>query len=90
MEIQVDQHFSNVTLRLMVRVKYWIDGDMKKEGFVAGKLIIVGRITYREILHAVVLRVAKRLSKSPRNWYDYGVVWMVGSCQWDAILLAVI
>ena len=79
----------NVTLRLMVRVKYSIVDEMRKEGFVAGKLIIVGRILYWGILHVLVLRVAKRLSKNSRTWYDYGAVWMVGSCQWDAILLAV-
>ena len=68
MEIKVDQHFWRVTLRSIGRVAYWIVGEMKKEGLVAGKLIILGRILYLGILHAVVLRVSKRLFKRSRTW----------------------
>ena len=48
MEIQVEKHFWSVALRSIVRVAYWIVGDMSKEGFVSGKVIIAGRIIYGE------------------------------------------
>ena len=52
----------------MVRVASWIVGEMRKEGLVAGKVILVGRRLDQRILHAVVLRVAKRLCTSYRIW----------------------
>ena len=45
-----------------------IVGEMKKWGFVAGTVIIVGRILYSVILHAVVMRVAKMLCTISRTW----------------------
>ena len=45
-----------------------IVGEMRKEGFVAGTVIIVGRILYSGILHAVALRVAKMLCTIYRTW----------------------
>ena len=38
----------------------WIVGDMSKEGFVTGTVIIVEERLYLVILHAVALKVAKR------------------------------
>ena len=55
-------------LRYMVRLAYWIVGEMRKEGIVLETVIIVGRIFYWLILHVVVLRVAKRLCTSSRIW----------------------
>ena len=52
-ECQVDQHFWIVTLRSIVRVASCIVGDMRKEGLVAGTVIIVGRRLDWGILHAV-------------------------------------
>ena len=60
MELQVEHHFWSVTLRLMVSVAPWIVGDMSKEGFVTGTVIIVEERLYLVILHAVALKVAKR------------------------------
>ena len=68
MELQAEHHFWIVTLSSMLRVAYWIVGQMRKEGFIAGTLIIVGRILDWGILHAVALRVAKRLCMSSSNW----------------------
>ena len=55
-------------LRSMVRVVSWIVGDMRKEGFVAGTVIIIGIRLYWVISHAVALRVVKRLCTSSRTW----------------------
>ena len=41
---------------------------MRKEGLVSGTLIIVVRILDWGILHAVKLRVTKRLCMSSRIW----------------------
>ena len=49
-----------------MRVAYWIVCEMSKYGIVAGTLIIVGRRLYWVILHAVALRVVKRLCTSSR------------------------
>ena len=68
MEMQVDQHLWSVMLRSIVMVTYLIVGEMRKEGLLAGTVIIVGRILYWLIFHAVALRFAKRLCKSSRNW----------------------
>ena len=52
----------------MVRVDSWIVVEMRKEGFIAGRVIIIGRIIYWVILDAVELRVAKRFCTSSRTW----------------------
>ena len=55
-------------LRSIVRVASWIIGEMRREGLVAGTVIIAGRRLYWLILHAVVLRVVNRLCTSSRTW----------------------
>ena len=53
---------------LMVRVLSCIIGEIRKECFVEGTVIIVGgRLDWGK-LHAVLLRVAKRLCTSSRTW----------------------
>ena len=90
MQIQAGKHVWIVTLRSIVRVASLIVGEMRKYGFVAGTEIIIGRILYCGIFYAVALRVAKRLCTRYRTWQDDGEVWMMGSCHWAAILMAVI
>ena len=68
MEMQVDQHLWSVMLRSIVMVTYLIVGEMRKEGLLAGTVIIVGRILYSVILHAVALRDAKMLCTIYRTW----------------------
>ena len=67
-ECQVEHHFWIVTLRSIVRVVYWMVGEIRKERLVAGKVIIVGSILDWGILHAVALRVENRLCTSSRTW----------------------
>ena len=57
-----------MALRYMVRLASWIVGDTSKEGLVSGTLIVVGGILDWVILHAVVLRVVKRLCTSFSTW----------------------
>ena len=57
-----------MALILMVRVASWIVGEMRKEGFVAGTEIIIGRRFDWGILHAVALRFAKMLCMKSRTW----------------------
>ena len=71
-------------------VASWMVCEMSKEGLVAGTVSMVGRRLDCRIFHAVELRFVNRLCPIFRTWWDYGVVWMVGSCQRDSILLAVI
>ena len=52
----------------MVRVASWIVGEMRKEGFVAGTVIIIGRRFDWGIFHAVALRFAKMLCMKSRTW----------------------
>ena len=47
-------------LRSIVRVESLIVGDMRKEGFLEGTVIVVGRILYWVISHEVALRVGNR------------------------------
>ena len=65
---QVEHHFWIMKLRLIVRVAFWMVGEMKKEGLVGGTVIIVGRRLDWGILHAMALRVANRLCTSSRTW----------------------
>ena len=51
-----------------MRVVYWIFGEMRKEGLVAGILILVGRRLDWGIFHAVALGVTKRLCTISRTW----------------------
>ena len=53
--------------RSIVRVVYWIFGEMRKEGLVACTVIIVGRILYWGIFHSVTLNVMNSLCMSSRN-----------------------
>ena len=64
----MEHHFWRVTLRLMVAMASWIVGEMRKEGFVAGTVIIIGMRLDWGILHTVALRVAKILCKISRTW----------------------
>ena len=56
-----------MTLKSIARVAYCIVSEMRKERSVSEKLIIVGRIVYWGILHAVALMVSKRLLISSRT-----------------------
>ena len=67
-EWQVEHHFWIVALRLIVRMASWMVGDMRKEGLLAGKVIIVGRRLDWGIMHSVALRVVNRLCTSSRTW----------------------
>ena len=67
MEMQVDQHLWSVMLRSIVMVTYLIVGEMRKEGLLAGTVIIIGRILYWLILHSVALRVFNRLCMISRT-----------------------
>ena len=67
-EWQLEHHFWIVTFISMLRIASYIFGDMRKEGLVSVTVIIVGRILYWGIFHAVVLRVAKSLCTSSRIW----------------------
>ena len=50
-----------------MRVASWIVGEMRKEGLVTGRVIIVGRILDWGILNAVELRILNRLCKKSRT-----------------------
>ena len=67
-EWQVGHHFFVVMLRSIVRVVYWMVGEMSSQGLVAVIVIKVGRILDWVIFHAVALRVANRLCTSSSTW----------------------
>ena len=90
MYMQVGKHVWIVTLGSIVRVTSFIVGEMRKQGFAAGTVIIVGKILYWGILHAVALRVDNMLCTISRTWQDVGAVWMAGSCHWASVLMAVV
>ena len=60
----MDHQLWIVTLRLILRVAYWMVGEMRKEGLLAGTVIIVGRRLDWVIFHASALRVANILCTS--------------------------
>ena len=67
-EWQVEHTLWIVTLRFIVRVTSCMVGKMRKEGLLAGTIIIVGMRIDWGILHAVVLRFANRLCTISRTW----------------------